>query len=217
MKSPVIRIVLLLCVWCFTNGVAFTQDVTIVAPTSEAAEGLDLHAVAELFKDAKDLEAFEKALNDPAIGVNNLDLDNNGEVDFIRVVEQVSDDVHVIILQVPLAENEFQDIATIEVEKNGAEEYNMQVRGNEIIYDMDYYIAPVSIHIHAWPIIGWMYRPYYHPYRSLFHFTLRPPWWRPWHPVHIDIYRTRTVTYRTSVTFSVARTSRVMRVTKVQY
>ena len=39
-------------------------------------------AVAELFKDSKDLEAFEKALNDSEVGINNLDLDEDGEVDF---------------------------------------------------------------------------------------------------------------------------------------
>ncbi len=60
--------------YCFVFG----QDVTIVAPTSEAAEGLDLNAVSELFKDSKNLDEFEKALNDSSIGVNNLDLDNDG-------------------------------------------------------------------------------------------------------------------------------------------
>ncbi len=60
------------------------EEITVVAPTSEAAEGLDLKAVSELFKDSENLEEFEKALNDPEVGINNLDLDENGEVDFIR-------------------------------------------------------------------------------------------------------------------------------------
>jgi len=65
------------------------QGITIIAPTSEAAESLDLNLVAEIFKDSPTLEDFEKALNDPEQGINNLDLDENGEVDFIRVVEEV--------------------------------------------------------------------------------------------------------------------------------
>src|ERR1051325_6546687 len=81
----------------------FAQDkIKSISVSSEAAEGLDLLAVGELFKDAKDLEGFEKSLNDPEVGVNNLDLDDNGDVDFIRVVEEVKDDTHLIILQVPL-------------------------------------------------------------------------------------------------------------------
>jgi hypothetical protein len=195
----------------------FSQDVSVVAPTSEAAEGLDLQAVAELFKDAKDLEEFEKSLNDPEVGVNNLDLDDNGEVDFIRVMEETSDDVHVIVLQVPLGENEFQDVATIEVEKNGEEEYNMQVRGNEVIYGADYYIAPVQVHVHTWPIIPWIFRPVYHPYRSVFYFGFYPRWWHPWHPVAVHVYHTRTVRFTTRATFHVTHTTRVTRVTKVNY
>jgi hypothetical protein len=207
----------LFCAISLVGSSVFSQDVTVIAPSSEAADGLDLQAVAELFKDAKDLEEFEKSLNDPEIGVNNLDLDDNGEVDFIRVMEEASDDAHVIVLQVPLGENEFQDVATIEVEKNGEEDYNMQIRGNEVIYGADYYIAPVQVHVHTWPIIPWIFRPVYHPYRSAFYFGFYPRWWHPWHPVAVHVYRTRTVRFTTRATFHVTHTTRVTRITKVNY
>jgi len=48
------------------------ENVTVVTPASEAAEGLDLEAVGTLFKDSKNLEEFEKSLNDPKTGINNL-------------------------------------------------------------------------------------------------------------------------------------------------
>jgi hypothetical protein len=54
----------LFCAISLLSSKVFSQDVTVVTPSSEAAEGLDLQAVAELFKDAKDLEEFEKSLND---------------------------------------------------------------------------------------------------------------------------------------------------------
>ena len=168
------------------------------------------------FKDSESLETFEKALNDPEVGINNLDLDENGEVDFIRVVEQVTDDTHVIILQVQLAENEFQDVATIAVEKNG-NQYNMQVQGDEVIYGVDTYLAPTHVHIHTWPIITWLYRPHYRPYRSVYYFGVYPRWWRPYRPVKINVYRTRTVKFTTRTTFSVTKTSRVKSITKVNY
>jgi hypothetical protein len=207
----------IICALGMMSSSVLSQDVTVVAPTGEAAEGLDLQAVAELFKDARDLEEFERTLNDPEIGVNNLDLDDNGEVDFIRVMEEASGDARVIVLQVPLAENEFQDVATIEVEKNGEEDYNMQVRGNEIIYGVDFYIAPVHVHIHTWPIIPWIFRPVYHPYRSVFYFGVYPHWWHPWHSVTLHVYHTHTVRYTTLATFSVTHTNRVTRITKVNY
>lgn len=207
----------LFCAASLVSNSAFSQDVTVVESSSDAAEGLDLQAVAELFKDAKDLEDFEKSLNDTTSGVNNLDLDDNGEVDFIRVMEESADDARVIVLQVALGENEFQDVATIEVEKKDEEDYDMQVRGNEVIYGPDYYIAPVEVHVHPWPIFGWLYRPVYHPFRSTFYFGFYPNWWHPWRAVHVNVYRTRTVRFTTRATFHVAHVTRVTRVTKVNY
>ena len=218
MKQLII-ILLILFISFVGRKSAWAQDekVTIVAPTSEAAEGLDLNAVSELFKDSKNLEEFEKALNDPETGVNNLDLDENGEVDFIRVVEETADDTRVIILQVPLGKDEFQDVATIEVEKSGDEEYNMQIHGNEDIYGVDYYVAPTVVNIHTWPVIVWLYGPVYHPYRSVYYWGYYPRWWRPYHPVTVNVYHTRTVRYRGQATFSVTKTSRVRTVSRVKY
>lgn len=201
--------------YCFV----FAQDkVTVVAPTSEAAEGLDLRAVGELFKSSKNLEEFEKTLNDPEVGVNNLDLDNNGDVDFIRVVEEVGGDTHVIILQVPLGKDEFQDVATIEVEKVGSDQYNMQVTGNEIIYGAEYYVVtPPEVRVITWPLVAAIYAPLYHPYRSAFYFGFYPRWWRPFHPVTFAVYRTRTVRFTGRTTFAVAHTRRVKTVSRVHY
>jgi len=219
MKRPIMISVIILLLLTISHLVSAQENITIVAPTSEVAENLDLYAVAEIFKDSENLEEFEKALNDPEIGINNLDLDEDGYVDYIRVVEQITDYTHVIILQVPLGENEFQDVATIEIEKTGDESYNMQVHGNEVIYGSDYYVSPtyVHIHIHRWPIILWMFRPVYRPYRSVVYFGYFPPWWRPYHPVTVHVYRTRTVRYTRRATFEGTRVSRVKTVHKVNY
>ena len=193
----------------------FAQDnVTIVAPSSAAADGLNLQAVSELFAESKNLEAFERALNDPDEGINNLDLDGNGLVDYIRIVEEVDNDAHLIILQAAIGKDEFQDVATIEVEKNG-ESYNMQVRGNAIIYGENYYYHPV--HIRVWPIFTWIYRPVYRPYHSRFYFGFYPRWWRPFHPIHRSVYRNRVVRYTKRNTFVVKPVSHVHVINRVKY
>jgi hypothetical protein len=193
------------------------DNITIVAPTSKAAEGLDLQAVAELFKEAKNLEEFEKSLNDYELGINNLDLDEDGYVDYIRVVEDISDYTHLIILQVPLGEDEFQDVATIEIEKSSENECNMQVHGNEVFYGYGYYVAPTYVHIHTWPIIALIYGPVYRPYRSVFYFGYYPHYWRPYRPVTYHVYHTRTVHYTQRRTFEIRKESRVITVQKINY
>ena len=54
---------------------AFSQDMTVTG--GEAAEGLDLQAVGELFRKSSNSEDFEAKLNDQNSGINNLDLDGN--------------------------------------------------------------------------------------------------------------------------------------------
>ena len=207
-------IILLLLMGC---SFLFAQEDVVVTPLSEAAEGLDLQAISELFKESEDLESFENSLNDPETGIHDLDLDENGEVDFIRVVEEVADETHVIILQVPLGEDDFQDVATIEIEKTGEESFNMQVHGNEDLYGSDYYVTPASASIHTWPIIRHIYRPVYRPYRSNYRWGYYPVGWRKRRPVGVSVYRTRVHRYRTSQTFIISRKGRVMTIHKVGY
>src|ERR1044072_4823414 len=187
-------VILLMVAFLLVNDEAIlAQGRGIGILTSEAAEGLDLVAFGELFKGSENLQAFERAVNNPETGINNLDLDDNGEVDFIRIVEEVADDTHLIVAQVPLDKDDFQDVATIEIEKAGDTQYNFQIRGNETIYGADYYIAPAEVYVYRWPIVNLMYRPAYHPYRSTFSFGFYPRWYHAYRPVTLDVYRTRNL------------------------
>jgi hypothetical protein len=214
MKNQTLILTALLLVFCLTASVQANDNVSIVTPTSEAAVGLDLQAVGELFAETKNLEDFEKALNNPEDGLNNLDLDSNGEVDYIRIVEKVEGDTHVIILQAAIGKDEFQDVATIEVEKVG-NDYNMQIRGDALIYGANYYYRP--LHVSVWPIFTWIYRPAYRPYHSRFYFGVYPRWWRPFHPVHISIYHKRTIRFTHRNTFVVAKTNHIRTINRVHY
>jgi hypothetical protein len=201
----------------FILNVSIAQsEVTIVSASSQAADGLDLKAVSEIFKETQNLEEFEQSLNDPDLGINNLDLDRNGQVDFIRVLEEVVSGTHVIILQAVIGVNEFQDVATIEVE-NKAEKYNMQIHGHVDIYGPNYFIVPSHVHIQAWPIISWIYRPVYRPFRSVYYFGHYPRWWKSFRPVQLNVYRTRTHGFTSRNTFVVSKTRRVKPVTRLVY
>jgi hypothetical protein len=121
-------------------------------PATEAAEDLDLYGVAELLKDSQSLEDFEKRLNQESNEVNNLDLNGDDQVDYITVVEEVEGDTHVAILRVPLGENEYQDVASVELEKVSGDEIAVQIVGDEELYGPDYIIEPAETSASAWPI-----------------------------------------------------------------
>src|SRR4030095_1529514 len=76
-------------------------------------DNLDLYAVLDLFQKSKTIEEFEKSLNLQETGINNLDLNLDNKVDFIKVVTTKKDDDFTFVLQVPVNEKETQDVAVI--------------------------------------------------------------------------------------------------------
>ena len=182
-----------LCLFLISPHLAYYQEEEVsITPDSEAGESLDLQAVMQLFKDSESAEDFEKSLNTPENGVNNLDLNEDGEVDYIRVIEYAEDGSHLFVLQVPLAEDEYQDVATLQVEKNG-DEVTVLAEGDSDIYGKGYCIQPVQtavVTISTWPIIRVIYAPGYRLWISPWRWRNYPRWWKPWGPVTRTAYRT---------------------------
>ena len=191
---------------------SYAQDMTITG--GDAAEGLDLTAVGELFRKCANSEKFEKELNDQDNGINNLDLNEDGEVDYLRVVEQSSNQTRIVILQVPLGEKDFQDVATLEVEKQGSN-YNVQIHGNEQIYGVNHYVYPPRIRWGTVGFVSWLFAPRYRPYVSPYRYGYYPSYYRPRRPVSINIYRNTTVRYTRNVTYRVVNKSRVVSAKKI--
>src|SRR5580765_3902134 len=96
----------------------FSQAKQDTASLGLAGDNLDLYAVMDLFLKSKTIEAFEKSLNEQKTGINNLDLDLDKKVDFIKVVTKKEDDSYTFILQVNVSEKETQDVAVILVNRD---------------------------------------------------------------------------------------------------
>ena len=120
----------------------FSQDVTtITASNDDISDNLDLEAVASIFGESKDLEDFEKRLNDPKTQISNLDLNNDGEVDYLRVMETSEKNVHSISIQAIIGKDQYQEVAVIDVEKDAKGSTQVQVVGNVNMYGPNYYIT----------------------------------------------------------------------------
>lgn len=122
-----------------------------------ADEGLNLVAVGELLKKAKDGAEFEKLLNSPNNGVNNLDLNEDGQVDYISVTEYGDSRVKGFSLTTEPAPGETQEVATIEVEKAG-DQANVQIQGNERLYGQNHYHHS-SFGLMDFVILSWLFQP----------------------------------------------------------
>ncbi len=171
----------LLIILFIAHGNVYAQDVTTVeAKDADISDNLDLEAVASIFGDSKDLEEFEKKLNDPDTQISNLDLNEDGEVDYLRVVETSKKDTHLISIQAVIAKDQYQDVATIDIEKKGKDETQVQVVGDVYMYGPGYIVEPVYVHPPVIYLFFW--GPLYQPWRSPFYWGFYPPYYHPWHP-----------------------------------
>lgn len=146
-----------------SNNYNVTVQQTI---TQDAASGLDLQAVGELLKRAKTGGEFEQMLNDSSVGINNLDLDENDAVDYIKVTEYGTDNQRGFSLTVDLADGQTQEVATIEIEKTSDGRAHIQTYGNQHLYGSGHYY-----HRHTSLtdvlLVSWLFsshRPYYSPW-----------------------------------------------------
>ncbi|MBM3415613.1 MAG: hypothetical protein FJY20_04025 [Bacteroidetes bacterium] len=118
----------------FISFSAAAQNQPGVNSTGLPGDNFSLQGVLQMFKDAASIEDFEKAINTDGNHVNNLDLNGDGETDYVSVIEKSEKDAHVFILRALVSEKESQDVAVIELEKTGAESAVIQIVGDEEIY-----------------------------------------------------------------------------------
>ena len=167
------------------------QDRTTVnAMSSDISDNLDLKAVASLFGDSKDLADFEQRLNDPKEQISNLDLNNDNQVDYLRVIESTENtgnNTHLVIIQAVLGQNQFQDVATVEVQKDPSNQVHVQVVGDTYLYGRNYIYEPE--YAYAPVIFNWFWSPFYRPYYSSWYWGYYPSYYYAWNPFPLFRYR----------------------------
>lgn len=186
MKTNMLYVLALFCMmtpWLLAQ----TQTVTVEASSEDISNNLDLKAVASTFGESKNLEDFEKRLNDYDNQLSNLDLNGDGEVDYLRVIETTKNKVHLIVIQAVLGQDIFQDVASILVEKDETtKKATVQVVGDSYIYGPNYVVEPVYIYVPV--IFDYFWGPMYARWYSPYYWGYYPTYYRPRPFVHVDVY-----------------------------
>ena len=168
------------------GGCVSQKKPTVYAKSQEVSDNLDLEAVASVFGDVRNLEEFERILNDEKEHISNLDLNNDGYTDYLRVVESIEGNVHVITIQAALGNDIFQDVATIDVDRDYNNRSNVQVIGSPYFYGNNFIIEPVYYHNPY--IFDVFWSPNYSPWRSPYYWSYYPNYYRPWKPWAVNRY-----------------------------
>ena len=156
-----------------------------------------LEGALELFKKSSSPEEFERLLNSSNSKVNNLDLNGDGETDYIRVINRNEGNVHTFTLQAVVSPTESQDVAVIALEKLANGKAVLHITGDEDIYGIETIIEPTEevrinagtstarnvVNVWTWPSVQYVYSPYYSTWVSPWSWHRRPIWWSSWRPV----------------------------------
>ncbi len=166
------RIIFILGTLLAAIAISAQQTVTVQAQSYQVSDNLDLEAVAITFGESKNVEDFERRLNDPENRISNLDLNNDGYVDFLRVVEVEEKGTHLIVIQAVIGQDLYQDVASIIVEGENKTSATITIVGNRNIYGDNYVIIPRYA---VRPVIfDWFWLPTYAVYRSLWYWDYYP-------------------------------------------
>ena len=228
-----------LFVFLAVSAAARAQNESGVDSTGLPGDNFSLQGALQMFQNASSPEDFEKMINTEGNHVNNLDLNGDGDIDYIRVVDRPGSNAHAFVLQVAVSETENQDIAVIELEKTGDTTAILQIVGDEDIYGEQVIAEPgegddgafnsdnnnsnasgphagymdnnmrIVINVWFWPSVRFVYAPAYTVWVSPWRWHLHPLWWHPWRPLAWHAFHPFHLGYRRS--FGIVHTHRVIR------
>jgi hypothetical protein len=210
-KSLLSSLILAMSLSCFP---AFSQTGNDTTLLGLPGDNLDLFAVLDLFQKSKTIEDFEKSLNEEKSGINNLDLNLDSKVDFIKVVTKQEDQDFTFVLQVDVSEKEIQDVAVVLVSKDKDGKVVMQIVGDQDLYGKDYVIEPKAatpvvtanpgytgaepvvvsapattvVVVESAPIVQYVYSPVYVPYYPPYHYAYYPPYFAAFTVMAVGVY-----------------------------
>lgn len=178
------------------------SNVIVTAETPNLGNGLDLQALGEIVKNSSNAQEIENKLNQPN-SINNLDLDGNGQVDYIKVTEYGDGANRGFSFTVDTNDGSSQEIASVEVNKLDNQRANMSVHGNQSIYGHNSHYSS-SFGLSDLLIMHYLFNP--HPvYVSPWRYGYYPTYYRNYAPVAHSNYTNRVST--------TTRTSKITRTT----
>lgn len=155
-----------------------------VSIESSGPAGFDVNKLAQIVKTSTDPQTLEKAINNPSNKINNLDLDKDGNVDYLKVEELDNNRLKIVDNVSP---TDSVTIARIKVDPTTNNTADLSVTGNQqYVGNNNYYHSSFSFTDML--LMSYFLRP--HPYyMPMYHYGSYPSYYS----------RTRTInTFRPS-------------------
>lgn len=155
-----------------------------VSIESNTTAGFDVNRLADMVKTSTDPQVLEKAINNPANQINNLDLDKDGNIDYLKVTEPGKNELNVVD---DISKDQSVTVASIKVNPTDNNQADLNIQGNPT-YVGDNYMYHSHFGLTDFLLFSYLMRP--HPYyMPMYHYGYYPSYYS----------RSRVITnYRTS-------------------
>jgi len=167
----------------------------VTVQSNNAPPGFDVNKLAALVKTSTDPQTLEKGINDPKNQINNLDLDKDGNVDYVKVVEPEKNHLDVID---DVSKTDSVTVARIKVDPSADNTTaDLSVRGNpDYVGYNNYYHS--SFGIGDLLLLSYLMRPHAY-YMPMYHYGYYPSYYSRVHTV--STFRTTTSSAMSSRSF----------------
>jgi len=144
----------------------------VTVQSNNAPPGFDVNKLAQLVKTSTDPQTLEKGINDPNNHINNLDLDKDGNIDYVKVIEPDKNRLDVVD---DVSDADSVTIARIKIDPTANNTADLSVRGNpDYVGYNNYYHSSFSFT--DFLLLSYLMRP--HPYyMPMYHYGYYPSYY----------------------------------------
>jgi len=144
-----------------------------VSIENDAPAGFDVNKLATLVKTSTNPQALEKAINDPNNHINNLDLDKDGNIDYLKVEETDKNKLKVVD---DVSAGDSVTVARINIDPSADNSTaDLSVQGNpQYVGDNNYYHSSFSFT--DFLLLSYLMRPHSY-YMPMYHYGYYPSYY----------------------------------------
>ncbi len=164
-------------------------QIVVNAVASNLGDNLNLQALGELVKSSQNAQDLESKLNTPG-SINNLDLDGDGKVDYIKVTEYGTAPTKGFSFTVDLAGGQSQEVATVEIQQGQNQQASLNINGNQNIYGNNNNSYSSNYSMTDLLIMSYLFSPHGY-YVSPYRYGYYPSYYRSYAMVPSGTYRGR--------------------------
>jgi hypothetical protein len=162
--------VVLLATACNQNP---PQQNNVTVENANAPAGFDVNKLAQLVKTSTNPQVLEKGINDPKNQINNLDLDKDGNIDYLKVEENGPNRLKVVD---DVSDADSVTVARIKIDPDSTTNTaNLDVTGNpQYAGDNNYYHSSFSFT--DFLLLSYLMRPHVY-YMPMYHYGYYPSYY----------------------------------------